>query len=97
MSELEGARKAAYALSEQRIGIIKECWFLQESPLGDLLIAYMESSDFTRALRLFAESRDDFDVWFKAQMADVSGVDLNNPPQGPLSEMLSCYTATPER
>jgi len=93
MRELDGARKAEYAASERRIGIVKECRFLQQTPLGDLLIGYMESPDFDRALRLFAESRDGFDLWFKAQMAEVTGIDLNNPPQGPLSELLSSYSA----
>jgi hypothetical protein len=69
MRELEAPRKAEYAASERRIGIVKECWFLQQTSHGDLLIGYMESADFNRALQLFAESRDEFDLWFKAQMA----------------------------
>jgi hypothetical protein len=43
MRELDGARKAEYAASERRIGIVKECWFLQQTPLGDLLIGYMKA------------------------------------------------------
>jgi hypothetical protein len=39
MEELEGPRKAAYAASEQRIGIVKESWYLQQSPIGDLFVA----------------------------------------------------------
>ena len=92
MRELEGARKAEFAVSERRIGIVKEAWFLQAAPTGDLLIGYMESADFARSLKMFAESRDPFDMWFKQRMADATGVDLNNPPPGPLSEMLSSYS-----
>ena len=44
-----------------------------------------------RALTAFAQSQEAFDLWFKQQMADVTGVDLNNPPSGPLSEQLSSY------
>jgi len=93
MRELEGARKAEYAASERRIGIVKEAWFLQAAPAGDLLIGYMESADFARSLKMFAESRDPFDMWFKERMAAATGVDLNNPPPGPLSELLSSYVA----
>ena len=93
MRELEGTRKAEYAASERRIGIVKEAWFLQAAPMGDLLIGYMESEDFTRSLRMFAESRDPFDIWFKERMGDATGVDLNDPPPGPLSERLSSYAA----
>jgi len=54
---------------------------------------YMESADFGTALGMFSQSRDEFDVWFKGQLADVTGVDLNTPPPGPLSELLSHYEA----
>jgi hypothetical protein len=90
---LDGERKAEYAASERAIGITKELWFLQETPNGDLLVAYMESEDFGRALGLFAASREPFDVWFKEQLAAVTGVDLNHPPPGPLSEVVSHYEA----
>ena len=59
---------------------------------GDILIGYMESPDFARALRLFAQSRDEFDVWFKRRMGEVTGADLSKPPKGPLSEQLSNYS-----
>jgi hypothetical protein len=93
MRELDGPRKAEFDASERRIGITKEAWFLQHTAQGDLLIGYIESADFSQALRLFAESRDSFDLWFKQRMAEVTGVDLNNPPQGPLSEQLSSYSS----
>lgn len=93
MTELEVGRKADYGESEQRIGIVKESWYLQQTPNGDLLIAYMESPDFAKALGLFSQSRDEFDVWFKRTLSQVTGVDLNTPPPGPLSEQLSSYEA----
>jgi len=63
------------------------------SDAGGSILAYMESPDFAQALSAFAQSKDEFDVWFKQQMAQVTGVDLNNPPPGPLSEQLSSYAA----
>lgn len=91
--ELEGPRKGHYAESERKIGITKELWFLQGTPNGDLFVAYMESQDFGNALSMFAQSQDPFDVWFKERLANATGVDLNNPPPGPLSELLSHYEA----
>ncbi|HWE64456.1 MAG TPA: DUF6176 family protein [Chloroflexota bacterium] len=93
--DLDGPRKAQYAASEQRIGIVKEHWFLQQTPQGDLLLAYMESPDFARALTQFSQSQDEFDQWFKQRLEAVTGVDLNNPPQGPLSELVSSYELQP--
>ena len=91
--ELETQRKGAYAASEQRINITKESWYIQQTPQGDLLLAYMESPDFAGALGNFSQSQDEFDRWFKRRVAEVTGVDLNDPPPGPLSELLSSYEA----
>ena len=88
---VEHERNTEFDSSERRIGITKEAWFIQQTPRGDLLIAYIESPDFERALGLFSQSTEAFDVWFKEQLASVTGVDLNNPPPGPLSELLSSY------
>ena len=91
--ELMEAHRADYAASERAIGITKELWFVQETPNGDFFVAYMESADFGQALAMFAQSREPFDLWFKAQLAAVTGVDLNDPPPGPLSELVSHYEA----
>ncbi len=91
MAALEGPRKGEYARSERAIGIAKECWFLQATPHGDLLVAYMESHDVARALAMFAASHEPFDAWFKAQLLAATSVDLNEPLPGPLSELASYY------
>lgn len=93
LTELDGPRKGQYAASERKIGITKELWFFQQTPNGDLIVAYMESADFGQALGMFSQSKEEFDAWFKERLANVTGVDLNNPPPGPLSELLSHYEA----
>lgn len=90
-NELETQRKKAYAASEQRLNITKESWYLQQTPQGDLLLAYIESPSFAEALKSFSRSQEEFDKWFKQQVAEVTGVDLNNPPLGPLSKQVSRY------
>jgi hypothetical protein len=92
--ELETQRKSTFAASEQRINIAKESWYLQQTPQGDLLLVYIESPDFANALKSFSRSQDEFDKWFKQRIAEVTGVDLNNPPPGPLSEQLSSYESS---
>jgi hypothetical protein len=93
MRELEADRNADYQLSEQRIGIVKEAWYLARAGAGDQLVAYMESPDFPAALSMFSQSRDEFDQWFKQRLADATGLDLNTPPSAPLPELLSSYAA----
>jgi hypothetical protein len=92
--ELDTARKAEYDRSERQIGITKEYWFIASVPSGDQLVVYMESADFNRALGMFSQSQEPFDVWFKQRLAAVSGVDLGNlPPDMQLPELVSSYEA----
>jgi hypothetical protein len=89
--ELDGPRKGDYDASERRIGITKEVWYIAEMPAGDQLVAYMESADFNKAFSMFVQSRDEFDLWFKERLADATGVDLNDPPELKLPELVSSY------
>jgi hypothetical protein len=95
LQQLDTTRRAEFDRSEQRIGISKELWYLARLPSGDHLIGYIESADFNRALSSFVGSRDPFDLWFKEEMLNVTGVDLNNPPADLApAELLSYYQAT---
>ncbi len=93
LTELESGRKSQYAASEQRLGITREVWAVQQTPMGELFVIFFQSDDISGALGQFVESQDGFDQWFKGQLSDITGVDLNVPPQGPLSEILSVYEA----
>jgi hypothetical protein len=91
MRELEEARRRDYDRSERRIGIDREVWFMARGAVGDQLIAYMETPDFDRALAELARSQDEFDLWFKTRLRQATGLDLNDPPELVLPEMLSSY------
>jgi hypothetical protein len=93
MADLDGARAGEYAESEKRIGIEKELWFISDLGEQELLVAYMEAGDFASALGQFSGSRDPFDMWFKEQLASATGLDLNNPPEMQLPELVSHYEA----
>jgi hypothetical protein len=93
LTELEGSRKGQYATSEQRLGLVKEVWAIQDTPQGAMYVVYFAGDNIARAFAAFAASRDDFDVWFKGQVQATTGADLNTPPQGPMSEILSDYAA----
>jgi hypothetical protein len=93
LQELEKGRKDQYAASERRLGITKEVWAMQQSPMGELFVVFFQGADIGGAVSNFVGSQDEFDMWFKGQVKDISGVDLNVPPPGPLSEVLSVYEA----
>jgi hypothetical protein len=95
LRELEGERQAAYAASEARLGLTKEVWALQALPEGGSYVVYFEGADVPGAFRQFAASQDAFDRWFKDRVRETTGADLNTPPPGPMSEILSVYEAAP--
>jgi hypothetical protein len=95
LGRLDGDRRADYARSEQRLGISKEVWFLASGPRDVSLVAYIEAAGFAHSLHAFAASHDVFDVWFKDQVLYVSGVDLNDPGEMTLPELLSSYRESP--
>jgi hypothetical protein len=91
--ELGIDRKAEYDASEQRLGITKEVWALQQTPMGELFVVFFQSPDIGASVSQFVGSQDEFDQWFKQRVRTTTGVDLNVPPPGPLSEILSVYEA----
>src|SRR5690242_10455896 len=95
LGRLDGDSRADYRRSEQRLGISKEVWFLASGPRDVSLVAYIEAAGFAHSLQAFAASRDAFDAWFKHQFLHVSGVDLNEPSEMTLPELLSSYRDTP--
>jgi hypothetical protein len=95
LRSLDTEHRDEHARSNRRVGLTREIWFL--SPGGDQLVGYGESPDFNRVFKLFAESDDPFDRWYKQQLLDVTGADMNHPPDDlTLLELLSSYAADEE-
>jgi len=94
LQDLEQERKADYVASEQRLGITKEVWAIQQTPMGELFVVFFQAPDIAGAVAQFVGSHDAFDLWFKEQVKDTTGVDLNVPPPGALSDIVSVYEAS---
>lgn len=62
--------------------LTREDWYLQSTPQGDMIIVVMEGEDPLRTMHSWAESRDPFDIWFKNQAGEISGIDFNQPVPG---------------
>jgi len=75
-----GPRRAEYEASQ--VSVNKESWFLQPTTMGDLIIIHFEAPDVMSVFAGMATSREPFDVWFREQVLDITGVDLAVPPPG---------------
>lgn len=82
IGEITGPRRGEFNASRQRNGI-HERTFLQETPLGDLVIVTLEGENPMQAMGAFAHSDDDFTRWFVQQVQEIHGFDLRQPPASP--------------
>jgi hypothetical protein len=71
------SRWGEYEDFQQRSRVQKVTWCLQSSPHGDQLLIYNEGEDLPRLISEFAVSTHPFDVWFRQQALDITGVDFS--------------------
>lgn len=82
-TQLKGQRATDAARFFGHYGVTSESWHLQDTPSGPWIIAVTELDNPAEAAPRFAEAIAEFDVWFKAQVLAVTGIDLNTTPLGP--------------
>ena len=73
MRALAGERKEEFAACERWLGATKEIWTIQSGPQGDLLICYWAVADGDQGGNTFVTSKEAFDVWFNAQLGEITG------------------------
>jgi hypothetical protein len=93
VQEMAGTRLSAFQASRMRLGITREASFLQQTPAGDMAILYIEAEDMARAFLGLATSQDPFDVLFRQRTQEFFGLDLAQPPSGPLPETVFDWRA----
>jgi len=90
--EVAGARRKEFGESQARISATRETWSLQSTPDGDFMLVWFEAADIEKAFATLAESDEPFDVWFRQQALEVSGVDLASD-EAPPPEVLVDWKA----
>lgn len=90
ISDMFAADPGAYWESRDRHGVTLERAYLQTTPMGSFVVAYIESAkDFATTIVGTLESDLDFDRKFIEMVKELHGVDLTQPPQGPDPEVLA--------
>ncbi len=85
MDELKGRRRAELQDMLRRAQLTQHNFYLQQMPQGDIAIVYLEG-DVAHAFHHFATSNHPFERWVRQQVLETEGVDLTQPPPGPLPE-----------
>jgi hypothetical protein len=91
-AETLGARRSDYEDHLARVGITRETWTLQETPMGSLIVVWFDG-DVEKAFTDLATNDSEFIAWFRGRVLDVCGVDLAAPPEGPPPAILVDWTA----
>jgi hypothetical protein len=91
--ELSGERREEHDRLERRLGIEKSVCYLADTPLGALLIAYLELESLERAQRLFRASEDGFGAWLATGLREATGIDLGAGERPAVPELLGSWSA----
>jgi hypothetical protein len=98
LGEVATARSADFRQAGYRLGLTRADWFLVDGAGGEQVVVYLEGRDIAAALDLLSLSRDPFDRWFKDRLAETTGLDLNDPPEGMRPpELLASYESSDPR
>ena len=75
----------------RRHGVSHESWHVQKIGDKEWIICCTKLSDRKAAEASYGGSKDEFDSWFKQQVAALTGIDPNETPLGLPSEGVFCW------
>jgi len=94
MDDLNGSRRDEFEASRKAAGV-RERTFLQETPMGDLVLVTLEGDNPDQAFGKMMSADDEFTKWFTERAQAVHGVDLRLPPTAAPSELVVDTERTP--
>lgn len=70
-----------HTASRRALGVTQETVCLNATPMGDIICVYLEGDDPVEGNRRFAESRSEYDTWFKQQCRSIfpPEIDFDEP------------------
>ena len=80
--EMSGTRRREHTEAKKGSTIHHSRIWLQQTPMGDLLVQVIAADDMQRAFGQFISAKDPYGVWEKQQLQTISGIDFNQPPPG---------------
>jgi len=82
-----GPRKEEMADFNRRYGLTRQASWLTEANGGPAVIALHEGPGGDEFMPKLAVSKNEFDVWFRELILEVHGMDITQPPPGPMPEL----------
>ena len=89
------SRPREYEQSRRAMGVTMERAYLQHTPMGDYVVAYLEAEgDLMDGMRRMASSSRDVDRYFVKAVKEIHGVDMTQPLPGPAPETVAAWIDT---
>ena len=92
-AQLKGRRAGEASSFYRRYGVVDESWHVQETPIGPWVIAVTVIADAAEAAPRYAQSTEEFEAWFKAEVLALTGIDPNVTPLGPPTTQVFRWSA----
>ena len=92
VKEVSGARLDQFNAQQARGDIRRETWTLQQTPMGMFILVWFDG-DVEKVLTDLATDDSEFTAWFRAQVLEITGVDLAAPSDDPPPEVVLDWTA----
>jgi len=79
--EVAGRRKEGFDALNKRGDITRETWAVQITPMGSFMLIWFEGN-VEKAFADVATGQDEFTVWHRARLLEITGIDLSKPGEG---------------
>jgi hypothetical protein len=76
VANLGDGRREEYEASREEAGIRQEAIFLQQTPLGEMVVIVQDADNEADALGALREMRDPANAWYFQRMKDTNGADV---------------------
>jgi hypothetical protein len=90
--EAMGPRREQFAALQARSNVTRETWSLLTTPMGSFVNVWFEG-DVEGTFTDLATADDEFAVWFRQAVMDVSGVDMSQPDDSTPPEVILDWKA----
>ena len=87
IGELKGNRYKDFSESRKNLNV-RERTFLQQTPMGDVVVVTLEGNDPASAFAGFANTNSEFSNWFVKEVEEIHGFNLKDMINLPMPELL---------
>ena len=92
-AEVNGARRTDFTAAQIALGITRQTWTHQQTPDGSLVLVWFEAADVEKVFADFARATDEYNVWSRSQILEITGIDMSQPDDAPPPEVIVEWSA----